>query len=97
MVERIGSGIKRIYDLMESAKLPAPEFSIEGMFVAILKQPNQRKEGLGEELSKNQISIITAMIENNKITQGELAAALKLSTTSIENNIKKIMPIWYRC
>lgn len=68
MVERIGSGIKRVRDAMSEAQLPSPEFSTEGMFVATLKRPPHRRdvgEKLGEKLTKNQTSIVEAILRNN--------------------------------
>jgi len=93
MVERIGSGIKRVRDAMAKAQLPPPEFSTEGMFEATLKRPsNRRNEGekLGEKLTENQINIIEAIQCNNKITQLELAKVIGISTTSKENNLRKL-------
>jgi len=39
LVEQIGSGIRRINQLMNEASLPEPIFSKEGIFVVVLKRP----------------------------------------------------------
>ncbi|MEQ8550104.1 MAG: ATP-binding protein [Cyclobacteriaceae bacterium] len=36
MVEQVGSGIGRIKDQMNSAKLPEPQFKTDGMFTVVL-------------------------------------------------------------
>ena len=48
------------------------------------------QEKLGVKLNKNQLKILELIAINNKITIIEMAEKLSLSTTSIENNIKKL-------
>jgi ATP-dependent DNA helicase RecG len=38
LVEQIGSGIRRINQLMSDANLPDPIFKTDGMFVLVLKR-----------------------------------------------------------
>jgi len=45
---------------------------------------------LGEELTTNQQAILSLVILDHKITIKELAAQLGISTTAVENNIKKL-------
>lgn len=75
--------------------MSSPEFSTEGMFVATLKRPPKGR-GAGEKLTKNQVSIVEAIQRNNKITQTELAKAIGVSTTSIENNLRKLRQLGNR-
>ena len=45
---------------------------------------------LGEKLGENQIQILKLMHQNSKISIVEISTKLELSTTAIENNIKKL-------
>jgi predicted HTH transcriptional regulator len=45
---------------------------------------------LGEKLGENQIQILKLMHQNPKISIVEISTKLELSTTAIENNIKKL-------
>jgi len=45
---------------------------------------------LGEKLGEKQIQILKLMHQNPKISIVEISTKLELSTTAIENNIKKL-------
>lgn len=45
---------------------------------------------LGKELTDNQQAIIRLVMQDNKMTIKEMAARLGISTTAVENNIKKL-------
>ncbi len=47
-------------------------------------------EKLGEKLGENQIKILTIIDSNPKISIPEIAEKIGISTTAIENNLKKI-------
>jgi ATP-dependent DNA helicase RecG len=47
-------------------------------------------EKLGVKPNKNQIKILELIEADNKITMSEMAKALLISTTAIENNIRKL-------
>ncbi|MCU0422867.1 MAG: winged helix-turn-helix transcriptional regulator [Bacteroidia bacterium] len=53
LVEKIGSGIIRIKDLMQEAGLPEPAYSFEGMFTVGLQRPIKTSAKTVEETSKN--------------------------------------------
>jgi ATP-dependent DNA helicase RecG len=93
MVEQVGSGITRIRDLMEAADLPAPNFDFGGLFITVLKRPviwHKKRLSLENDLSKNQLKILDLMEEDKQITIKKLAEEIDISTTSIDNNIKKL-------
>ena len=48
----------------------------------------EKAEGMGDELSKNRITILKLMIENPYITKVELAKAVGISEVSIWRNIE---------
>lgn len=54
-----------------------------------LIQVDENKK-LGVKLNKNQLKILELIRENEKITITEMAKKLSISTTAIENNIKKL-------
>lgn len=47
-------------------------------------------KSLGKELTTNQQAILSLVMYDHKITIKELAAQLGISTTAVENNIKKL-------
>ena len=56
LVEKVGSGIPRMTNLMAEAGLPSPKYRTEGFFTAVLykKQPTSSKnviENVGEKLT----------------------------------------------
>ena len=95
LIERYGSGIKRIQQGFKVNGLRAPFFEeFQGGFRVTVysnaKEPwnGELGEKLGEKLSRTQHSIVAAMRENNKITQKELAKLTGVSNTAIGNNTK---------
>ena len=48
----------------------------------------ERAKDMGDELSKNRITILKLMIENPYITKSELAKAVGISENSISRNIE---------
>lgn len=53
LVEKIGSGIIRMKDLMQEAGLPEPEFRTKGMFTICLKRPTKASEKTTEKIVDN--------------------------------------------
>lgn len=99
LVEKIGSGIMRMRDLMNTAGLPLPEFSTEGMFTISLIRPGKAsektKEKTGEKTREKVVEesaeeIIRLMIDNPKITAKEIQNRTGLSKNGVEWNINKL-------
>ncbi len=93
MVEKVGSGVPRVRELMKERVLPEPVFETEGMFTVALYRPERWEEKLKkyEKLfTANQLTIIHNMKKNPEITIPELSAIVGISTTAIENNIRKL-------
>lgn len=103
LIERYGSGIKRIQQGFTIYGLKPPLFEeFQGGFrVTVYSNPEEiinRELGeklggklgkkLGKKLSKTQLLIIEAMRENSKTSQTELAKKLGISDTAVQNNTK---------
>lgn len=100
-VERLGSGIKRMRDLIREAGLKEPVFEIDPFFrVIFYRDPEYSLKGkigrkdwekkLGEKVGRNAQKILNLMINKDDITIGNLSDELNISTTAVENNIKKL-------
>jgi len=63
--------------------------TIANTFTQLINESGLGKR-LGKELSDNQQAILHLVTLDNKITIKELAAQLRISTTAVENNIKKL-------
>jgi ATP-dependent DNA helicase RecG len=83
MVERIGSGISRMEDLMSRANLPKPEYSMEGMFTVTFQRP---LENFGETSER----ILNIIEKEPQITIRELSERLQKTTRSVEMQLRKL-------
>lgn len=93
MVEQVGSGIGRIKKELKKAGQPQPTFKTEGLFTVVFTRIAINKNlgvNLGVKLGVNEHKILSAIQENPNITIIQLAEKIGISTTSIENNLKKL-------
>jgi ATP-dependent DNA helicase RecG len=94
LVEKVGSGISRIREEMNKAGLPAPTFSLEGIFTAKFYRPLNFERFAGtfwsSFITNAQLDILREINLNNKISKRELSGYVKLSKTAIDNNINKL-------
>jgi len=93
MVEQVGSGIPRMQDEMKAEGLPAPHFSLQGIFVVTLYRPIEFKKWIENwtgKISNNQIKILEAIHDNSEITFTKLSQEIKLGKTTINNNIQEL-------
>ena len=93
MVEQVGSGIGRITRELEHLGQPKPVYKTDGLFtvVFIREMPNvELGVKLGVKLGVNEQRIFGAIQNDPRITIIELAKYIGISTTSIENNLKKL-------
>ena len=109
-VEKLGTGIKRIYNSLAESGLPEPEIKFfQNSFYITLFDKNYNKDkkntnagvnaGVNDvRLSDNQVKIIKKIEENPKITINHLASEIKLNKRTVERNIKKMqeLKILYR-
>ena len=93
MVEQVGSGIGRIKRDLEKLGQAKPVYKTDGLFTVVFKR-TLRDEGLGVKLGVklgvNEKNILNAIQNNPTITIVEMAQKIGISTTSVENNIKKL-------
>jgi ATP-dependent DNA helicase RecG len=101
LIEKYGSGIRRIVDYFKSENLPVPEFRniSDGFMVTIFEK---EKEDVTEKVTEKRIVIILNEIKlNNKISIDQLAGILKVTRRTIlrdlellkkQNVIKRIGP-----
>lgn len=93
LVEQVGSGISRMRDEMRDEKLLAPEFSIKGIFVVTLYRPIEFTKWIKNwknELSDNQVQLLSEINNKNNITQNELSEILNISKSAVYKNITKL-------
>ena len=91
MVERIGSGIRRIKDLMKEANLAEPIFSFDGMFIVKLARPKPRAiEGATKGVKRKLAILLTAIAKNERERIPYYSEITGLSTKSIERYIRQL-------
>ena len=92
-VERIGSGIHRMQDIMRDAKLEPPGFEMTNFFRAIFyRNPEYSLKRVtakgGENAEKSKEKILGLIAGNQRITTREIANSIGLSIAGIEKAIR---------
>jgi len=104
LVEKVGSGIKRINDAMNEYKLDKPLIEYENIwFRIVFTRPDLQSnsyqqrmgskrlvEGLVEGLVESQKEILQLVSENPKISKREMSEKIGISTTAIDKNINAL-------
>ena len=95
LVEKVGSGIRRMKKAMEDYNLRGPKFKInKNWFVIIFGRkkriPERLVEGLVEGLVESQKKILMLISKNPRISKKELAISIGISTTAIDKNISQL-------
>jgi len=95
LIERYGSGVKRVIENFEKYELTAPSIKeIGGGFEVIVESKRDTiKDGLKDTiklLSSNEKTILKEMKNNLKIPANELSGKLKINIRNIEKNIEKL-------
>ena len=96
LIEKYGSGIRRIVDYFKSENLPIPEFRniSDGFMVTIFgKEVNDDTDKVTDKVTDNQKLIIKNIIQNNQISSNELALKLGISARKIKENMRKLKDI----
>jgi len=97
-VEQIGSGIKRMRNMLRKAGLPPPRFEMNTFFAVTFRRRNLLSEAelkglaerLAERLAESQKKIIKLVSANSFISKQELSKKIGISTTAIDKNILKL-------
>ena len=88
LVEQIGSGISRMNESMKAANLPAPQYSMEGMFTVTFQRPLKTVEKTVEKTSEEKI--ITLIKSNAKTTGKEMMRETGLTRRGVEYLLNKL-------
>ena len=97
LIEKYGSGIKRVLEAFAAVGLQKPEFHLlkSGFRVKVFSKAypwvgDKVGDKVGDNLTDNQNLILQCIKENQYITAGELSAKVKISKRKIEENIAKL-------
>ena len=93
LIEKVGSGIRRMRNAMEEYDLPPPQFGLEGIFVTRLYRPidfDRWLDSWKSELSDNQVAILEAIHADSEITIPQLSKTVGISSTAVANNRQKL-------
>lgn len=104
LVERVGSGLTRINEMMDEYLLPHPTIEVSEAYFGItfirpdlqemsVEQRIEKYHRLGDRLSDSQAKILKFIKDNPNVSIPELAEKIKISTTAIEKNIKKLKDV----
>lgn len=87
MVEQVGSGVGRMKDVLKEAKLPAPEFKMDGMFTVVFHRMITEKtveKTVKKTVEKSSRERIIELIKDNaSITTRELADSIGISDKAV--------------
>lgn len=91
--DEVKSRIDNYYKILESRQ-PNADTDVTNKLGVNKNTPNllqaDKKKKLGVKLNKNQLKMLELIAGNNRITITEMAEKLSISTTAIENNMKKL-------
>ncbi|MDF1549292.1 MAG: ATP-binding protein [Bacteroidales bacterium] len=89
LIEKYGSGIKRIVAYFKEARLTTPEFrNISDGFMVIVFSDSSDK--VTDKVTENQQRIISLILEKSTITSMELSEIIGISDRKTKDNIKKL-------
>lgn len=93
LVEKVGSGIKRMRDAMKDAKLIEPKFEMGGFFSVTFYRPMAFEKWLNGwhlQLSVPMMKILMAIYDEDRITKPQLTGVIGQSKTSVDNTISRL-------
>jgi len=93
-VERVGTGIQRMNDLMKKSGLPQPKIESDSFFIITFQRPPYILKGkeISREKGKEKTTekILGVMTANPQVTIQEIALDLQLSTAGVEKVIRNL-------
>ena len=98
LVEKVGSGIPRMLNLMEEAHLPAPIYKTEGFFTVVLYKTtpsspeyiDNKEKSKEKSKEKTSVKVLRLITNNPRITTAELALECDLSDNTIYKVVRKL-------
>ncbi|MEI3395077.1 MAG: ATP-binding protein [Clostridia bacterium] len=98
-IEKAGTGIGRMRELMEDAGLKEPKFQYDEFFEASFLRPSyydknygtydlSKKDNKSSKLNNTQIQMINLIKDNPSITQKEMAEKIGMALPTIRKNIQ---------
>lgn len=103
LVEQVGSGIARIYDLMKDANLPDPVFQKTGIFTVCLSRPVKTSVNISDDAhfkavlkntlkssAKTDQKILSLLEFDNSLTAENLAEMLMVSVSTVNRYLKEL-------
>ena len=105
LIEKYGSGIRRIVEYFTEAQLPRPEFrNISDGFMVTIFAINTDKAidtggqiggliggQIGGQMTENQQKILSLINGNNKISRKEIADKIEINESAIQKQLKNLM------
>ncbi|MCK5774396.1 MAG: putative DNA binding domain-containing protein [Thermoplasmata archaeon] len=89
-IEKWGSGLRRIHEECQSKDIKVEFKPLKTGFITIFYREPKEIEKLGEKLGENEERILALIIEDQTIPITDIAEKIGISTTAVENNIKKL-------
>ena len=89
LIEKVGSGINRIKDLVKEMKLKV-KFEVDDFFRIIFYRPKTAPKTVVKTVVKTVGKILSLINENPKITREELSAKTGLTIRGVEWNLAKL-------
>ncbi|MBU4479782.1 MAG: putative DNA binding domain-containing protein [Candidatus Omnitrophica bacterium] len=87
-IEKMGTGIRKIRDLMKQAGLSPVEFEFTSFVTAIFRRPGQIVVQKSSQKSSQKILVLIR--QNSGVTIDELAASLQLTDRAIKKNLSQM-------
>jgi len=93
LVEKVGSGIKRMRDAMKEANLIEPKFEMGSFFTVGFYRPivfEKWLESWSIQLTTPLVKMLMAIYDEEKITKPQLSDVIGQGKTSVDNNFNKL-------
>lgn len=89
LIEKYGSGVRRVIDAFLAYGLPEPEFEVTqgGMAVTVFKNTVKKTTAMSEKMSEK---VFSALQADSRSTIAELAAQIGVTTRTIERALTKL-------
>ena len=97
LIEKYGSGIRRVIEYFERANLPQPEFTniSDGFMVTFFfaQKADKVPDKVPDNLTENQQKIVELVAQSKTISMSEIADSIGISKRKVLDNINKLRKI----